>query len=117
LTRNNLEIKAVLTGMPTVTEAEWRDLSWPRRWLVMVRAAVLPMTVFAALTGILAAAIDGHFSADKAIMLTLKNLGSEQKYIIGVRAEILVCLPCAEQTRLHFCSDPNYADPNYVFLL
>lgn len=37
----------------------------------MVRAAVLPMTVFAALAGIFAAAIDGHVSADKAIMLTL----------------------------------------------
>lgn len=44
-------LRDALTGMPRVAAAGWRRLGWLRRYLIAVRAAVLPLTLFAALFG------------------------------------------------------------------
>ncbi len=40
-----------VTDMPRVTGQTWRRLGWLRRYLIAVRAAVLPLTVFSCLFG------------------------------------------------------------------
>ncbi len=39
------------TGMPRVSAEAWRRMGWLRRYLIAVRAAVLPLTVFSCLFG------------------------------------------------------------------
>lgn len=41
----------VLTDVPRVSRESWRRLGWLRRYLLAVRAAVLPMTLFSCLLG------------------------------------------------------------------
>lgn len=44
-------LRDALTGMPRVSAAGWRRLGWLRRYLIAVRAAVLPLTLFSCLFG------------------------------------------------------------------
>ncbi|HEX7036725.1 MAG TPA: prenyltransferase [Pseudomonadales bacterium] len=44
-------LRDALTGMPRVSAAGWRRLDWLRRYLIAVRAAVLPLTLFSCLFG------------------------------------------------------------------
>ncbi len=61
----------LLTRIARTDRDAWRTLGWTARWLIMVRAPVLVMTLTAAATAILLALIDGHFPADRALVLVL----------------------------------------------
>jgi 1,4-dihydroxy-2-naphthoate polyprenyltransferase len=65
----SIPLSKILLRTPDLSEDQWRLLSWPARWLVMVRAVVLVMTIMAAAIGILMAAIDGYFFLDRALAL------------------------------------------------
>ncbi len=52
-----MKLATILTRTPDFTLEQWQALSWFYRWLVMIRAVVLVMTVSATMTGILAALI------------------------------------------------------------
>ena len=67
----NVPLTEILLRTPDLNEGQWRLLSWPARWLVMVRAVVLVMTIMAAAIGILMAAIDGFFYLDRALVMVL----------------------------------------------
>ncbi len=64
-----LSLIDLLTRIPSLTPTEWHSLSFAYQWLIMVRAAVLMMTVTAGLTGILLALAHGVFYLDRAIAL------------------------------------------------
>jgi len=44
-------LRQALRDVPRVSPQVWRRLGWLRRWLITLRAPVLPLTVFAALFG------------------------------------------------------------------
>jgi 1,4-dihydroxy-2-naphthoate octaprenyltransferase len=44
-------LRDALTGTPGVTASAWRRMSWLRRYLIVSRAALLPLTVHACLLG------------------------------------------------------------------
>ncbi|HKI73657.1 MAG TPA: prenyltransferase [Pseudomonadales bacterium] len=55
--------------MPRLSAAEWPTLPAITRYFIMVRAAVLVMTVVSVLVGVLMAAVDGAFHLDRLIAL------------------------------------------------
>jgi 1,4-dihydroxy-2-naphthoate polyprenyltransferase len=57
--------------IPKVTREEWDALDRISRWLIAARAAVLPLTLFAALIAGLLAARDGMFEWGYALLVTL----------------------------------------------
>ena len=65
----SISIREILLRTPDLSEDQWRLLPWPARWLVMVRAVVLIMTIMAAAIGILVAVSDGYFFLDRALVL------------------------------------------------
>ena len=69
--REGLPLSEILLRTPDMDQNQWQSLSWINRWLVMVRAVVLILTVMACAVGILAALADGVFYIDRAIALII----------------------------------------------
>jgi 1,4-dihydroxy-2-naphthoate octaprenyltransferase len=63
------KLAELLFRMPQVDESTWKMLSAATRWLIMVRAAVLIMTVISVIVGVIVAAMDGHFYLHRAVAL------------------------------------------------
>jgi 1,4-dihydroxy-2-naphthoate octaprenyltransferase len=68
---SSIPLSEILLRTPTLNEGQWQSLSWSSKWLVMVRAVVLVMTVLASAIGIVMAAVDGFFFLDRALVLVL----------------------------------------------
>ncbi|MDA0978858.1 MAG: prenyltransferase [Proteobacteria bacterium] len=62
-------VAELLTGIPRLDRSTWDTMTGFQRWLVMVRAPVLVMTLSATMAGILLALVDGYFQADRLIAL------------------------------------------------
>ena len=69
--REGLPLTEIFLRTPGLDQNQWRSLSWISRWLVMVRAVVLILTVMACMVGILAAVAEGVFYIDRAIALVI----------------------------------------------
>ena len=69
--REGLPLSEILLRTPGMDQTQWRSLSWLSRWLVMVRAVVLILTMMACAVGILAALAEGIFYIDRAMALVI----------------------------------------------
>jgi 1,4-dihydroxy-2-naphthoate octaprenyltransferase len=65
----SLKLSDVLTKTNTVSNGEWQRLGWPTRWLLMIRAPLLILTLSSVLLGILSAALQGFTAWDRAFAL------------------------------------------------
>ena len=59
----------LLTRTPRLSSVEWQTLNWASRWLIMVRAVVLVMTLSSVSVGIVLAAIDTTLQWDRVLAL------------------------------------------------
>lgn len=63
--------KEILGTMPRIGRNEWLALGWVRHWLIMVRGAVLIMTLMGAAAGLLLAGMHVEFHAGRAVLVVL----------------------------------------------
>ena len=71
-----MDLLQSLTTIPRLSAAEWPTLPAITQYLVMVRAAVLVMTLISALVGVLMAASDGYFHAGRLVALLIGLLAA-----------------------------------------
>ncbi len=68
---SQLPLQELLLRTPSLSQSEWALLNWPARWLVMVRAVVLIMTISACCIGVILAAMEGSFYFDRFLALVI----------------------------------------------
>ncbi|MCB1647349.1 MAG: prenyltransferase [Pseudomonadales bacterium] len=64
-------LREIFLTTPDITSSQWQQLSLVTRWLLMVRAPVIIMTITSTVTGILLAAADGFSAWDIALALLI----------------------------------------------